>query len=1233
MYHFILPRTNFARVADDRISFPEMGDDEYTEYLTRFNEQQALARRLMGGELNYNENQHEKDSGAVNSGDFLFFGGGDNGFKSGKNQVRISKEQQQEKEFEPINNAMDDLFKQVVDPLTMTGFKIGPRPYNVVYSASDVKTPLTIDKLARMLVYFKFIIKKIDEHKEKWGKVGTKKIRNSIKAFAENANFVIPLVFHLARANAGRSDFVVPPLDSIKSISFADITIKNEEISDLITRLHNPDPQQINDEEQPMPIDDEEQPIPDIEQDEAKRAEKEDLIDFNKALHLRLTKEQDSIRTINKELKDWGFDYRNNTHVIVDMDKLKNYSMNPLIMMFEDLDSFADIYEQFPPNRWDLANKQQFVNLCKSIDKTLPLMLALRDANMNNTTQKIIVPKLTSLPAAKWKNIVSQDNPNLKLNVSVTLFNGKDSAPTDNLEPPPPTKKASAAPVNKNDIINVDPPAPASEVRTDTTGANGVGFNVAPAQEQQKASVDHEKQAGISMTQVKEIDERGRRFIEDNFPDRDINNPETQRKALPKRLNKLQSAVLGNYEGIKDETVATQKEIKKYIDEFNRHGDRLRKTMKRRGLVMTDKGLRYKNSKTDEPNFDPGFKRTLDVQISDATDAYIELHDKLNEARGINLPSIQEIMMNPKQTPDDRLFGFLKSGKDMTELASYLEVYNQALALQNNLNNEGTYPDLKEYKNSYEPPFGPNLVDGLMNKSGFTRIADEMDESTWNKKGTEQYLPSTIEVRNAGIENIADGSDAAQIAAKNRQDAIQDAKDANLESDDDYDNDDILNKPAWGIKRTHPDYEDLKLLKRIGPGNYLALKKMKFAKKLSDERTTKKEKEQKEKEEKAEKERQKRFDEGINFFLKQAKDEKGDGFWSWRGDGDLFSKMQNWDPLTQPLNKNFNNKNPFFLNPYMQNRLEQTVPPYELPKNYPIYGGNIGGYPMQQVNTVPYNIYSRNGTTGRLTNFEKTGVPSVRMFQMLKKYGMTAEQYQQLMNQNRGYAPQYAMQAAAPLPPYGQQSSGAPSMNDYASTAMKVAKGLMFTPAKYSSSMNQVIPAVLPNGDTAGPTAAYAMAKIVDNVTPQGMTNKEKMAMIANRIKFQDLIDNTKDEESKKELKNLVREYEPPKDGLMKRGLRTLGKAASLGLKGVGFVGENWWPIHDAYHRYKTMSAVGRTLGKAAPAIMGLFPAGFGYRKKKGRSKKRSKVRYGGMIIQPKSLKKMFKENKCDCKY
>ena len=73
--------------------------------------------------------------------------------------------------------------------------------------------------------------------------------------------------------------------------------------------------------------------------------------------------------------------------------------------------------------------------------------------------------------------------------------------------------------------------------------------------------------------------------------------------------------------------------------------------------------------------------------------------------------------------------------------------------------------------------------------------------------------------------------------------------------------------------------------------------------------------------------------------------------------------------------------------------------------------------------------------------------------------------------------------------------------------------------------------------------------------------------------------------------------------------------------------------MHDAYHRYKTMKTVGNAIGSVGDAVARLFPGGSGYKKGRKKNKKHTKVRYGGMIIPPKNLKKMFAKDCKNCKF
>ena len=393
---------------------------------------------------------------------------------------------------------------------------------------------------------------------------------------------------------------------------------------------------------------------------------------------------------------------------------------------------------------------------------------------------------------------------------------------------------------------------------------------------------------------------------------------------------------------------------------------------------------------------------------------------------------------------------------------------------------------------------------------------------------------------------------------------------------------------------------------------------------------------------KIEEEKKKRFDDNMNFILNHARQNKDVGFWAQRGEGDLentLDKIRSWDPLGNPIN-NFNN---FNGNRRMENRIEQTVPPYDLPKNYPIYGGNYGEYPMQ-MNSVPYPMYGRNGRTGRLTNYEKFGVPSVRMYQQMLRTGMNPQEVLAMSRKRRAVngmiGNDYADYSLSRYPPQQPPMMGYPGMSeytgykdeDYAQLAVKAAKGLLYGPQRRYSTGNQIVSSYIPNSQTSIPRMAYLGAKMFDNFTPQSMTNKEKLELMTDRVKLQQMIKDVDDTEVKKKLTSMADLMNVKDESAWHKGMRIAGNVASGGLKAAGMVAENFWPIHDAYHRYKTMATVGKTIGNIGDGILGLLPTGYGYKRKRraGRKgkKKRCKERFGGMIIPPKNLKKMF----CKCK-
>lgn len=320
----------------------------------------------------------------------------------------------------------------------------------------------------------------------------------------------------------------------------------------------------------------------------------------------------------------------------------------------------------------------------------------------------------------------------------------------------------------------------------------------------------------------------------------------------------------------------------------------------------------------------------------------------------------------------------------------------------------------------------------------------------------------------------------------------------------------------------------------------------------------------------------------------------------------------------------------------MENRLQQTVPPYDLPKNYPIYGGAMPGYP--RVNSVPYPVYARRGRTGRRTNYEKYGVPSVRMYQQMLRNGLPPNVVARAAGRPRAVPqPPVEEQNIGPTPQYMPEYDDGPTYAedksyDYGQEVQKIAKNLMWGPPRRYTTGNQIVGSVLPNTTSGMPSAYYMGAKALDMITPEGQTDKEKLENMLANVKITQMVEDVKSEDDKKRLREMAKNFGNLNESGWKKALRWGATGASLGLKGLGVLSENFWPMHDAYYRYKTMSSLGG-IGKS---LLSMMPRGFGYRRRKKRSNKKcrkGKVCYGGMIIPPKSLKKMFEENKCDLKY
>lgn len=371
------------------------------------------------------------------------------------------------------------------------------------------------------------------------------------------------------------------------------------------------------------------------------------------------------------------------------------------------------------------------------------------------------------------------------------------------------------------------------------------------------------------------------------------------------------------------------------------------------------------------------------------------------------------------------------------------------------------------------------------------------------------------------------------------------------------------------------------------------------------------------------------INENLDYLLKNARENRDKGFWAKRGDGDLFSTIDSnttWDPLSNPLNKSFKR---------MENRIEQTVPPYDLPKNYPIYGGNYMGFP-QQMNSLPYSMYGRNGRTGRRTNFEKYGVPSVRMYQRMKKIGMVGPNGMP-MGYGTGSAPAPQEYDYYEPPPPREYTGYADGDFSYMQAMNRIAKGFLFGPGKQATTANQIVSSYLPNSNSSIPRMAYLASRGMNALVPQQMSNADKMEMIGNRVKLQEMIgklDGDANADVRNQLTAMANKMNLPDEESKWSKLARYGtRTAAAGLTGMGVLAENFWPMHDAYHRYKTMKTVRNAIGSVGDAVARLFPSGSGYKKGRKKNKKRTKVRYGGMIIPPKNLKKMFAKDCKNCKF
>ena len=465
--------------------------------------------------------------------------------------------------------------------------------------------------------------------------------------------------------------------------------------------------------------------------------------------------------------------------------------------------------------------------------------------------------------------------------------------------------------------------------------------------------------------------------------------------------------------------------------------------------------------------------------------------------------------------------------------------------------------------------------------------------------GAESFLSKVTvnPAQKAAAANIADGPVAAAVAAKTATEAVAKANDAQVTPSNES-GADIVNRALENLANNTDDINKIS-------------KARKLQEKIRDSRN-------------------KRYEANIKWFSDRLPNQRGNNL-----PGPL-NAFKNWDPFTQPLNRKFR---------IMENRLQQAVPPYDLPKNYPIYGGALDGYP--RVNSIPYSAYARNGRTGRRTNYEKYGVPSVRMYQQMLKSGVAPGNVPRGPGRPRTVqqqpppppppppemydepeydpTPQYTPQYYNDGPTYAQDYSYRPT--NYGEQVQKIAKNLMWGPPKRYTTSNQIVGSILPNTTSNLPTAYYLGSKAFDYITPQAMSKKDELDSLLANVKITQMIDDTKDEKQKNRLREMAKNFGNLNDSGWKKALRWGATGASLGLKGLGLLSENFWPMHDAYHRYKTMSGVGRRLGTLGTTLLGMMPRGYGYRRRKKRSNNKKCKKRECMLLGKDHPTKTLKED------
>ena len=1186
MFKSILPQASFARFAEGRLDF-DGDDEEYSHYLTRFADQQSLARRLMGGNVrHYNSRQQEKDAGAVNRGDFLFFGGA---------RTKGQAEGPPPKPTIPVQAKQE---RKRIAAKIVTKAPKGEIPYEerkpvavfdttqvVDLSADALKKDLFGEQIKEVLGYgCKFNLSDYD----------SVKMDDELKKINEELQKVnYKDTFRIASAAFNRYDYVCRNMPKKKNDPNFIEEVRTycgalDELSSLINMYQR-----------------KKQPILEAAKKlnltrNKTQEQKDDLFELEDTLGMYTDYEREitALKFYTEQIRESYYgklkkldedEYEfTQTGMKEIQDAYPDYklSTDQLLQIYKNRKAKKDDFDGFDKDELARIQKGEAIQVVSDDE-------ADEDNEVNNVVDAI-VPADTTKPKAKKKPKKQKKN--------LDLIDVKST------------------PV-KNDTVK------------DTTGSNGVGFDVQPAAEQDKRSVSHEQRVGAA-NDVSSILQASKPKVQYDVRQRRLAHRKAFQERVKSRIDplsdeKLKEAKNNKRELVEEHELEEEFERPEHDRQSKKYWDRIQK-VKQEKLEKQREENRRAEIAMDELITEEKMAERKRVEKR-----HEEYWRKREEKWNAEKEREKQLQIVPYVDPQSQ-----KIKRDMDEYQWEAVDDNVATNLQVKEEWQGNKPKIaKAHAN----------LENALRKKWFRQTW--LGQKIWRPA---QKKVAVEAVQDAAAANVADGPVAAAVAAKTAVEAEAQADEANLVSNSSYRS---VRKPISLIEQEFDDLErelnepelvpaEPALPEFVPPVDPAPLPVAPDIESLSEDEDEKPEKKSdpydrmmdllagdsknatklmKYKKFKAqqEKERNKRLEDNLKWFSDRMQERRG------HSSSGSLSGFKKWDPFSQPLNKNFRTQK-------MENRLQQTVPPYDLPKNYPIYGGAMPGYP--RVNSVPYPVYARRGRTGRRTNYEKYGVPSVRMYQQMLRNGLPPNVVARTAGRPRAVPqPPVEEQNIGPTPQYMPEYDDGPTYAedrsyDYGQQVQKIAKNLMWGPPRRYTTGNQIVGSVLPNTTSGMPSAYYMGAKALDYITPEGQTDKEKLENMLANVKITQMVEDVKSEDDKKRLREMAKNFGNLNESGWKKALRWGATGASLGLKGLGVLSENFWPMHDAYYRYKTMSSLGG-IGKS---LLGMMPRGFGYRRRKKRSNKKcrkGKVCYGGMIIPPKSLKKMFEENKCDLKY